>query len=146
MSYETIFIGLLLAVVYVEIFDLYPGGIIVPAYMALFLHQPARIAATVAVAYMALYSYKLFSRYFILFGRRRFVMVILLGALWAHVWYLIWPEILPQPIGLRTIGIVIPGLIANNMEKQKHLLTLASLVTVTVATYFLARVVNWIGL
>ncbi|MBD3414960.1 MAG: poly-gamma-glutamate biosynthesis protein PgsC [Candidatus Aminicenantes bacterium] len=146
MSYETIFIGLLMAVFYVEIFDLYPGGIIVPAYMALYLHQPGRLAATVLVAYLALYSYKLLSRYFILFGRRRFVLVLLLGALWAHAWFLIWPEILPQPIGLRTIGLVIPGLIANNLEKQKQALTLASMVTVTVATYFLARVVSWIGL
>jgi len=146
MTYETIFLGLLLAALYVEIFDIYPGGIIVPAYMALYLHQPGRIAATVVVAYLSLFSYKLLSRYVILFGRRRFVLVILMGALWAHIWFLIWPEILPQPIGLRTIGLVIPGLLANNMEKQKHILTIASMITVAVATYFLARVVGWIGL
>ncbi|HHF51093.1 MAG: poly-gamma-glutamate biosynthesis protein PgsC [Candidatus Aminicenantes bacterium] len=146
MTYETIFLGLLLATLYVEIFDIYPGGIIVPAYMALYLHQPGRIAATVVVAYLSLFSYKLLSRYVILFGRRRFVLVILMGALWAHIWFLIWPEILPQPIGLRTIGLVIPGLLANNMEKQKHILTIASMITVAVATYFLARVVGWIGL
>ncbi len=146
MTYETIFIGLLLAVLYVEMFDIYPGGIIVPAYMALYLHQPGRIAATVVVAYLSLFSYRLLSRYVILFGRRRFIMVILLGALWAHIWFLIWPEILPQPIGMRTIGLVIPGLLANNMERQKHILTIASMITVSVATYFLARVVGWIGL
>jgi poly-gamma-glutamate biosynthesis protein PgsC/CapC len=146
MTYETIFIGLLLAVLYVEMFDIYPGGIIVPAYIALYLHQPGRIAATVVVAYLSLFSYKLLSRYVILFGRRRFIMVILLGALWAHIWFLIWPEILPQPIGMRTIGLVIPGLLANNMERQKHILTIASMITVSIATYFLARVVGWIGL
>ena len=69
MTYETIFLGLLLATLYVEIFDIYPGGIIVPAYMALYLHQPGRIAATVVVAYLSLFSYKLLSRYVILFGR-----------------------------------------------------------------------------
>jgi poly-gamma-glutamate biosynthesis protein PgsC/CapC len=146
MTYETIFIGILLAVLYVEMFDIYPGGIIVPAYIALYLHQPGRIAATVVVAYLSLFSYKLLSRYVILFGRRRFIMVILLGALWAHIWFLIWPEILPQPIGMRTIGLVIPGLLANNMERQKHILTIASMITVSIATYFLARVVGWIGL
>jgi len=146
MTYETIFIGLLLGVLYVEIFDVYPGGIIVPAYMALYLHQPGRIIATVVIAYLSLYSYKLLSRYLILFGRRRFVMVILVGALWAHIWFLVWPKVLPQPIGLRAIGLVIPGLIANNMEKQKQILTLTSMVTVAVATYFLARVISWIGL
>ncbi|HZX10127.1 MAG TPA: poly-gamma-glutamate biosynthesis protein PgsC [Acidobacteriota bacterium] len=146
MTYETVFIGLLLAVLYVEIFDIYPGGIIVPAYMALYLHQPGRIAATIVIAYLALFSYKLLSRYLILFGRRRFVMAVLLGALWAHIWFLVWPEVLPQPIGLRAIGLVIPGLIANNMEKQKQILTLASMITVAVATYFLVRVMGWIGL
>ena len=72
MIYETLFIGLIVAVLYVEIMDLYPGGIIVPAYMALFLDQPLRILVTILVAILSLMTYKLLSRVFILFWRRRF--------------------------------------------------------------------------
>ncbi len=141
MIYETFFIGLIVAVLYVEIMDIYPGGIIVPAYMALFLDQPLRILVTILVAILSLMTYKLLSRVFILFGRRRFVMLILLGALWGEVWFLFLPHIYSGPMELRAIGWVIPGLLANNLEKQRFLATLASLFTVSIATYFLVKIV-----
>jgi len=140
MIYETLFIGLIVAVLYVEIMDLYPGGIIVPAYMALFLDQPLRILVTILVAILSLMTYKLLSRMFILFGRRRFVMLILLGALWGQIWFLFLPHIYSGALELRAIGWVIPGLLANNLEKQRFLATLASLFTVSIATYFLVRI------
>jgi poly-gamma-glutamate biosynthesis protein PgsC/CapC len=140
MIYETLFIGLIVAVLYVEIMDIYPGGIIVPAYMALFLDQPLRILVTILVAILSLMTYKFLSRMFILFGRRRFVMLILLGALWGQIWFLFLPHIYSGALELRAIGWVIPGLLANNLEKQRFLATLASLFTVSIATYFLVRI------
>jgi len=139
MTYETLFIGLLLAVFYVEIMDIYPGGIIVPAYVALYLDQPLRILATVTIALLSLLTYKFLSRFLILFGRRRFVMLLLLGALWGQLWFLIVPHVFSGEMELRMIGWVIPGLLANNLEKQRFFATLASLFTVSVLVYFLVR-------
>jgi poly-gamma-glutamate biosynthesis protein PgsC/CapC len=139
MTYETLFIGLLLAVFYVEIMDIYPGGIIVPAYVALYLDQPLRILATVTIALLSLLTYKFLSRFLILFGRRRFVMLLLLGALWGQLWFLIVPNVFSGEMELRMIGWVIPGLLANNLEKQRFFATLASLFTVSVLVYFLVR-------
>jgi poly-gamma-glutamate biosynthesis protein PgsC/CapC len=139
MIYETFFVGLLLALLYVEIMEIYPGGIIVPAYFALYLDQPARVAATILIALASLLTYKMLSRFLILFGRRRFVMLLLLGALWGQVWHVVFPQVFSGTAELRLIGWVIPGLLANNCEKQRVLPTLASLVTVSVATYFLVR-------
>ncbi|MGB2844791.1 MAG: poly-gamma-glutamate biosynthesis protein PgsC/CapC, partial [Candidatus Aminicenantaceae bacterium] len=78
MTFETLLIGLIVAVIYVEIMDVFPGGIIVPAYMALYLDKPLRVLATILIAVLSLYTYKFLSRYLILFGKRRFVMMILL--------------------------------------------------------------------
>ena len=139
MMYETFFIGLVLAVLYVEITDIYPGGIIVPAYIALYLDQPLRILATLVIALLSLLIYKFLSRFLILFGRRRFVMLLLLGALWGQLWFLIVPHVFSGSMELRMIGWVIPGLLANNLEKQKFFATLASLFTVSVLVYFLVR-------
>ncbi len=139
MMYETFFIGLVLAVLYVEITDIYPGGIIVPAYMALYLDQPLRVLATLVIALLSLLTYKFLSRFLILFGRRRFVMLLLLGALWGQLWFLIVPYVFSGSMELRMIGWVIPGLLANNLEKQKFFATLASLFTVSVLVYFLVR-------
>jgi poly-gamma-glutamate biosynthesis protein PgsC/CapC len=143
MTFETLFIGLIVAVLYVEIMDLYPGGIIVPAYMALHLDQPLRILATIAVALLSLYTYKILSRLLILFGKRRFVMLVLLGGIWAQIWFILLPHFFSEPAGLRAIGWLIPGLLANNLEKQKFIPTLASMFVVSIVTYFLARVVLW---
>jgi poly-gamma-glutamate biosynthesis protein PgsC/CapC len=142
MTYETFFVGIILAALYVEIMDIYPGGIIVPAYLALFLDQPLRILVTVTVALLSLVSYRFLSRSLILFGRRRFVMLILLGALWGQAWFLLAPHIYSGPAELRVIGWVIPGLLANNLERQKFFQTLASLFTVSVLVYFVMKLVT----
>ena len=146
MIYETLLIGLLLAVLFIEVFGLYPGGIIVPAYMALYVDSPVRILVTIAIAFVCLLLYRFLSRFFIVFGKRRFVMFIFIGALLAQLWALIFPQLFSDPIGLRAIGWIIPGLLANNLERQKIVTTLASLVTVAIATYFIVRILAWIGL
>jgi len=144
MTFETLLIGLVVAVLYVEVLDIYPGGIIVPAYIALFLDQPLRILVTIIVAFLSLYSYKVLSRWLILFGRRRFVMLILLGAVWAQLWFLLLPHLFSEPLALRAIGWLIPGLLANNLEKQKYVPTLASMLIVAVITYSLVRLLLWL--
>ena len=141
MTYETFFIGLILAALYVEVMGIYPGGIIVPAYLALFLDQPSKILVTVAAALLSLLSYQILSRSLILFGRRRFVMLILLGALWGQAWFLVAPHLYSGPVELKVIGWVIPGLLANNLERQKFFETLASMFTVSVLVYIVVKLV-----
>ena len=142
MQFETIFIGIVVALVYTEITGIQPGGIIVPAFLALTVDQPWRILATVGIACLSLLSYRAFARYFILFGRRRFVLMLLLGAFWVLVWQLLAPALFSGSVELRAIGLIIPGLLANNLERQKFLVTLASLATVIVVTYFLMQLVS----
>lgn len=143
MTFETLLIGLVAAVLYVEIMDIYPGGIIVPAYIALYLDQPLRVLVTILIAFLSLYSYRFLSRFLILFGKRRFVMLVLLGAFWAQIWFLLLPHLFSDPVGLRAIGWLIPGLLANNLEKQKYVPTLASMFIVSIFTYFLVKLLAW---
>lgn len=142
MHFETVFIGLAVALLYVELTGIYPGGIIVPAFLALSLDQPVRPLATIAAACLSLLLYKFLARYFILFGRRRFVIIILIAGLISQLIALAMPKLLAAPVEFRVIGFLIPGLLANNLERQKFLPTLASLVTVTAVTYFLAGLVR----
>jgi poly-gamma-glutamate biosynthesis protein PgsC/CapC len=144
MTYETLFIGLLVAVLYVEIFGMYPGGIIVPAYIALYLDQPLRVLVTVAIAVLCIFLYRILSEFLILFGKRRFVTFIFLGAVLAQIWSFLFPQLFPESFGLRAIGWLIPGLLANNLEKQKFLPTLGSLITVSVFTYVLVRILHYV--
>lgn len=137
MLFETLLIGIVLALLYAEFMDIYPGGIIVPAYCALYLDQPVRVLVTIGIAFLSLGVYRLLSQRFILFGKRRFVILILIGMLFSQIWWM---------GEFSAIGWIIPGLLANNLEKQKWIPTLASLATVSLATYFLVRILVWLGI
>jgi poly-gamma-glutamate biosynthesis protein PgsC/CapC len=137
----TILIGLAVALVYVEITGILPGGIIVPAYFALYADQPWRIAATIAAAILALGAFRFLAGRLLFFGRRRFVFMLLLGGLIGQIWLVLWPKVFSAPLDFRVIGWIIPGLLANTLARQKFWLTLASLATATAVTAALARLV-----
>jgi hypothetical protein len=58
---------------------IYPGCVIVPSYLVLFLHSPARIVGTLVVSLLTLVCFKLASKFLILFGTRRFVFMVLIA-------------------------------------------------------------------
>jgi len=142
LNYSSLFVGLILALIYVEITGLSPGGLIVPGYFALYLDQPDRLLATLLVAFLVLGLYRLVFRYFIIFGRRRFVFMILTGVVLGQLWAWLLPSLFAEPIGLRVIGWVVPGLLASNLDKQKIPQTLASLIIVSVLTFFLVQLLS----
>jgi poly-gamma-glutamate biosynthesis protein PgsC/CapC len=142
MGFELPFIGLLISLAFTALTGLYPGGIIVPSYLVLFIQEPLRIAGTLIAALLTMAVYRLSCRWLILFGRRRFVFLILVGGLWALVWRQLFPTIFPASLEFRVIGWVIPGLIASHLERQGVVVTTASLVTVTVMTAFVGLVLN----
>ena len=137
MGIEITFLGLLIALLFIGLTGYYPGGIIVPAYLVLFMDQPLRIIGTLLAALLTLLCYRVASRYLVLFGRRRFVFMILFGGVWTFLWILVFPVIIPVSFEFRVIGWVIPGLIANHFERQGVVITTAALITVTVITYFM---------
>ena len=127
MSYELFFIGLAVTLIFISLSGIYPGGIIVPAYLVLFIDQPFRLLGTLIISIVVLGLYRLLSRRLILFGKRRFVFIILLGACLAFVLSYILPRFFPEIIELKVIGWIIPGLLANQMEKQGLTVTLSAL-------------------
>ena len=95
MEYETSFLGLLVSLLFIGVTGVYPGGVIVPSYLALFLHSPGRVAGTVAVALLTLACFKIASNHLILFGTRRFVFMVLVAGMWTFVWLRFFPALLP---------------------------------------------------
>jgi len=142
MIVETLLIGLVLALLWAEITDLSPGGIIVPGYFALYLDRPLRAAASLAVALLTLAIYRFLARHLILFGRRRFVLMVLVGAVLSQAWLLVLPRVFAAPVELRVIGWVIPGILASSLARQKILPTLASLAAVATLTFAVVRLVS----
>ncbi|HDT13268.1 MAG TPA: poly-gamma-glutamate biosynthesis protein PgsC [Candidatus Aminicenantes bacterium] len=141
MIVETLLIGLVLALLWAEVTDVSPGGIIVPGYFALYLDQPLRVAATLAVALLTLAVYRLLAGRLILFGRRRFVLMVLVGAVLAQAWLLVLPGVFAAPAGLRAIGWIVPGILASGLVRQKPAPVLASLLVVATLTFAVSKLV-----
>lgn len=139
MIYETLLIGIIVSVVYTEVLEVYPGGIIVPAYFALHLDHPFRVLTTLLIAFLSLFVYRLLAHHLILFGKRRFVTLVLMGVLLSQILHMLSAGAATGPIDFVVVSWLVPGLLANNLEKQKWLPTLASLVTVAVMTYVIAH-------
>jgi poly-gamma-glutamate biosynthesis protein PgsC/CapC len=144
MSYELFFIGLAITLLFIGLTGFYPGGIIVPAYMVLFIDQPFRLLGTMIIALITWGLYRLASRYLILFGKRRFVFLILAGACGAFLLSYFLPRFFPASIELKVIGWVIPGLIASQLEKQGPAITISALAIVLTILFFVGKLFYWI--
>ena len=120
-----------------EAFGLLCGGMVSAGYLCLFLEQPLRIVTTLLLAVIVYLLTRLVSRYVILYGRRRFMLTIVLSLIFAWVieQFLLGIALIPEDI--RIIGHVVPGLIANDMYKQGVPRTLLGILVVAV----LARLV-----
>ena len=101
-----------------EAFGLLCGGMVSAGYLCMFFEQPLRIVTTLLLAVIVYGLTRLISRYVILYGRRRFMLVIVLSLIfgWVIEQFLLGIAVIPQDI--RIIGHVVPGLIANDMYKQ----------------------------
>lgn len=141
MPVEAFVIGLAISFVFIEITGLYPGGLIVPAYFAVYLDQPLRIIGTFVVACSTWLIYRVLAHWLILFGRRRFALLVLLGSLLGMCIYRVLPVIWPASLELRIIGWVIPGLIANAFERQGFVVTTLGLIIASILTYFVLHLV-----
>lgn len=101
-----------------EAFGLLTGGMVSAGYLCLFFEQPLRIVSTLVLAIVVYLLTRLISKFVILYGRRRFMLVIVLSLLfgWLIEKFILGIAIIPQDT--RIIGHVVPGLIANDMYKQ----------------------------
>lgn len=114
---------------FVELTGISAGGVVVPGYLAFYWNQPFRIVSTFIAAILSYLIIRGLSRVVVLYGRRRFMALVLAGFVigWGMEWAL-W-RIPPMGHDIRAIGFLIPGLIANDMFRQGILkTTLAALV------------------
>ncbi len=131
--FQSIGIGLVLSLVFSETLGIAAGGMVVPGYIALMIHHPLRIVGTIMVSMITFFTLKFLSNYMFIYGRRRIVMVILLGFLfgWLSRELLIIQTNF-MSFELHTIGLIIPGLIANWMERQGVIKTISTMLIVAV--------------
>ena len=138
---QAIGLGLVISLIFSETLGLAAGGMVVPGYIALMIHQPLRILGTIIVALITFFTVKFMSNYMFLYGRRRTVMIILVGFCfgWAsRELFVITPSGLT--VEFQAIGYIIPGLIANWMERQGVIQTISMMIVAGVLVRMLLMI------
>jgi poly-gamma-glutamate biosynthesis protein PgsC/CapC len=130
-------LGILLGFIFFELTGLTAGGIIVPGYIALYLNEPFRILATIFIALVTFGVISLLANVMILYGRRRFLLAILVGFLLRG--FTDWLQVQIPETGwdLHVIGYIIPGLIANEFFRQGVLKTILALTIVSITVFLI---------
>ena len=124
MTEISIGLGIFLSLILSESLGVTAGGIIVPGYIALYLHQPMQVLVTFLVAVLVWAIIQGLGNVMFLYGKRRIVLALILGFFFGYISRnFIY---LSQDIGsVAVIGNIIPGLIANWMDRQGIIRTLS---------------------
>jgi poly-gamma-glutamate biosynthesis protein PgsC/CapC len=129
-------IGLIFSLLCYLITNLSPGGMITPGWLAIALaedwRQAALIVAVTVVTYLLTH---VLQRMVILYGKRQFAAVVLLGVLLQVSVYLLIQRDIPLLFTHQTLGFVAPGLIAYQLIRQPRMPTLLATAVVSAATY-----------
>lgn len=129
---ESVGIGMFLSLILTETIGLAAGGIVVPGYIALVLHHPVQVIATILAGLITYLIIRLLSAYVIIYGRRLLIISILVGYLIAYL-----TRISPMinldalSVNIQTVGFVIPGLIAYWIARQGIIPTLSAMIIVS---------------
>ena len=136
-------IGLVVSLLYSELFGVAPGGIIVPGYLALAISEPITVALTLGVALLTWFVVRVLGTIAIVYGRRRNVLAILIGfGIGALARTMVGAGTPFGGFGIDVVGYVVPGLLAIWMDRQGVAVTVTSAVTASIATR-LAGLCGW---
>ena len=143
-------IGMVLSLLATETLGVTAGGIIVPGYIAMHLdlEHAIMIVVTFGISIITFLIIKTLSRFILIYGKRRLVLALLLGFLLGYLTrsdfllgYLTQSELKGNLFinlilrgDLVVIGNIIPGLIANWMDRQGVLRTICTVLIISSIT------------
>ncbi len=134
-------LGIIISIFVYERWRLTGGAAVVAGYLALFVNRPLYILTTVALAIGTYFLVeRIIARRMFLYGRRRLVVMVLVGMALQVITGLIayfTSHDAPWLVGLYGVGFVLPGLIAQDIERQGARLTLLTVLGVTALTFLL---------
>ena len=129
-------IGLVLSLLCYLTTNLSPGGMITPGWLALTIVEDYRRAAIIVLMTALTYGgTRVLQRMVILYGKRLFAAVVLLGVL-LQVSFLVFLQAdFPLLFVHQTLGFVVPGLIAYQLIRQRPVPTLLATAGVSLVSY-----------
>jgi poly-gamma-glutamate biosynthesis protein PgsC/CapC len=136
-------LGVVFSLLFNEFFGVAAGGIVVPGYVALQLHDPFQLIGTFVVSILTFMVLRGSSHFMFIYGRRRMVLAILIGFILGYLSrQLVLHNLFDVDIRFQAIGFIIPGLIANWMERQGLIQTIAGVIIAASAVRLLLMLIT----
>ncbi|KAF0819669.1 MULTISPECIES: poly-gamma-glutamate biosynthesis protein PgsC [unclassified Cytobacillus] len=139
--YVALVLGVTLSLIFTEKTGVLPAGLVVPGYLALVFNQPVFM---VVVLLISILTYLIVThgigRWVILYGRRKFAAMLITGICLKLILDYFYPVMPFEIFEFRGIGIIVPGLIANTIQKQGMPLTLGSTLLLSGLTFGIMNV------
>ncbi|KWW17422.1 MULTISPECIES: poly-gamma-glutamate biosynthesis protein PgsC [Bacillaceae] len=139
--YVALVLGVTLSLIFSEKTGVVPAGLIVPGYLALVFDQweIMLVIMIISVVTYLIVTHGL-SRWVILYGRRKFAAMMVTGICLKLLLDFVYPVMPFEIFEFRGIGIIVPGLIANTIQRQGMPLTLGSTLLLSGLTFGLMNV------
>ncbi|WP_294704779.1 poly-gamma-glutamate biosynthesis protein PgsC [uncultured Fusobacterium sp.] len=135
MSSDIIVFGIILSILFYEFTEISPGGLIVPAYISFYINTPNKVILTLIVSFITYLIVLWLSNKIIIYGRRKFAIYIIITFIVKEIFSLISPVALEYNMFLLSgniIGILIPALIARDIERNGTIKTFCSLIILSI--------------
>ena len=147
-------IGMVLSLLATETLGVTAGGIIVPGYIAIHMRRMDylevgmngyhMVIATFGISIITFLIIKTLSRFILIYGKRRLVLALLLGfslGYFAKLNTIALSEM--TNMDLMVIGNIVPGLIANWMDRQGVLRTICTILITASITQLIVSVLYY---
>lgn len=134
--YIALVLGVILSLIFAEKTGVVPAGLVVPGYLALVFDQPLFMTMILFISILTylIVTYGV-SRFTILYGRRKFAAMLTVGIILKLAFDYFYPIMPFEIYEFRGIGVIVPGLIANTIQKQGVVITLSSTLLLSGITF-----------
>jgi poly-gamma-glutamate biosynthesis protein PgsC/CapC len=143
--YIALVLGVILSLLFSEKTGIVPAGMVVPGYLALVFDQPIFIAVIFGISLLTyvIVTYGL-ARITLLYGRRKFAAMLAVGIVLKLILDYTYPVLPFEILEFRGIGVIVPGLIANTIQKQGAIITIGSTLLLGGLTFVILSVYYFI--
>src|SRR5699024_6095996 len=139
--YVSLAVGMVIALLFAEKTGIVPAGLVVPGYLALVFDQWRFL---VVIIFVSVVTYLIVqfgvTKFVILYGRRKFAAMLIVIIMVKLIFDYFYPIMPFEVYEFRCIGIIVPGIIANTIQKQGVVVTLASTLIVSFLTFLMLMV------
>lgn len=131
-----IIVGVAISLLFTEKTGILPAGLVVPGYIALTFNEPIYVVSIFFISFATyLFVTKVLAKFMIIYGKRKFTAMLITGILLKISFDALF-AITPLGLGdLQAIGIIVPGLIANTIQKQGVMPTVSSTMLISLTTF-----------